>query len=131
MKREDVTGGKYFKADDLLSGDKTLVIESADMEDFKQEDGYVQAKLVVTFKGTTKKLACGKNKANEMFDLLGDDTDDWEGQRIRLALGKTNFAGKRVNCVDVKAPAAPRAKAAAAAPSDAEDDADPDNRPPF
>jgi len=141
MKREDVTGSKNYNADDLLKGDLTLVVEEVTQEEFKQDDGYKQKKLVVAFRGKDKRLVCGKTKAEALFDMLGDDTDDWIGQRVRLTLGKTSFAGKRVNCVDVAAPlakAAPATKGKVAAPvAEAEeaddDDGDPDEdgEPPF
>src|SRR4051794_17662546 len=98
MRREDVLGGKYFNADDVRERDLNLVIEGVAQEEFKAEDGYKQKKLVILFRGTEKKLACGKTKAAQLFDLLGDETDDWVGERIRLSMGKTTFAGRRVDC---------------------------------
>lgn len=131
MKRDEALGSKNFKSDDLLQGDFTLLIDEVTQEGFKQEDGYMAKKLVLTFRGTDKRFISNTTNSNIMFDMLGDDTDDWVGQRITLHLGKTNYQGKRVNCIEVKEAPAKKATAGKAAGKPAPEAEADDNEPPF
>jgi hypothetical protein len=135
MKRNEVLGGKYLNSDDVRLKDLNVTIEGVEMEEFKAEDGYKQKKMVLSFRGLEKKLACGKEKVSLLFEMFGEDSDteDWVGQRIRIFLGKTNYAGKRVDCTSIGAPkaAAPSKGRPVAAVVDNEDNEDPDASSPF
>jgi hypothetical protein len=73
-----------------------------------------QEKLVVSFRGTSKKMTLNKTNALALAESLGDETNDWKGAVIVLGVDKTMFQGKRVPCIRI-AEAYPPGEAAAAA----------------
>jgi len=93
--------GQYVKAADLGGKTIVVVIERVEMEDISGE-----TKPVVHFRGKERGLALNKTNANMIGEVLGTyDTDRWKGQAISLYPSKTDFQGKRVDCIRVdKAP---------------------------
>ncbi len=67
-------------------------------------------KPVIYFRGKDRALVCNKTNAASIAELLGDDEmDNWGGYRICLVPAKTDFQGKRVDCIRIDAaPGAPQ-----------------------
>lgn len=100
----DVRGafpGQYVKASDLGGKSVVVVIERVEMEDISGD-----TKPVVHFRGKERGLALNKTNANMIGELLGTyETERWIGQAILLYPSKTDFQGKRVDCIRIdKAP---------------------------
>jgi hypothetical protein len=124
MKISTAFPSSYLKHDELNGVDMILTIKSVSVEEIGQGDDK-ETKPIVYFHETDKGLALNKTNAAIITELYGDETDDWEGKRISLFKDKTNFAGKRVDCIRVrdKVPAsaspaaAPRSAPAPAVPA--------------
>lgn len=92
--------GQYLKAADLQGRRVQVTIEKVEMEDIGGDQ-----KPVVHFKGKDRGLVLNKTNANAIWGLTGnDDTDDWTGVAITLFPSKTDFQGKRVDCIRVDPP---------------------------
>ncbi len=90
---------KWIRAADLQRRDIVLVIARV-LEEEVAGDGTTQP--VVYFNGTEKGLALNKTNANTISEGLGSETDNWTGARITLYPTKTDFQGKRVDCIRVR-----------------------------
>lgn len=92
--------GNYLKAADLQGKRVQVVIERVEMEDIGGD-----TKPVVYFKGKDRGLVLNKTNANAIWGITNsDDTDDWEGTAITLFPSKTDFQGKRVDCIRIDPP---------------------------
>jgi hypothetical protein len=114
--RNELTGSNYFNVQEIKDrgGSVRLTIESVGDKEFTDQDtGKKSTKFIISFLNEKKMLTRGKSNINEMFDILPDDTDDWEGEKVELYVGKVDFGGKRVDGVKVRRPTAKAAKAAA------------------
>jgi hypothetical protein len=77
-----------------------VTIEKVEMEDIGGDQ-----KPVVHFKGKDRGLVLNKTNANAVWGLTGsDDTDDWTDAAITLFPSKTDFQGKRVDCIRIDPP---------------------------
>lgn len=114
MKREDAFPSKFLKAGDV--GDEGLIVTITDVteEEMKTDSGEKELKLFVYFKEFEKALILNKTNGNTLFDLCGEDTDDWAGKRVKLVTGMTTFQGKAMECIRVSTKAVPGRKPAAA-----------------
>ncbi len=90
---------KYVRAIDLSNRDIRLTITSVNQEDI-DNDG--STKPVLYFNGTAKGLVLNRTNAHTIADMLGSETDNWLGQTITLFPTKTDFGGKRVDCIRVR-----------------------------
>lgn len=92
--------GQFLKAADLQGRRVQVVIERVEMEDIGGDQ-----KPVVHFKGKERGLVLNKTNANAIWGFTGtDDTDDWEGVAITLFPSKTDFQGRRVDCIRIDPP---------------------------
>lgn len=97
MKTNEMFPSSYLKATDLKGKPVKLVIKGCKMEDLGDD-----RKPVLTFKGTDKKLALNITNKNLIEEVLhSDETDDWNDKTIVLVPAKTEFQGKRVDCIRV------------------------------
>jgi hypothetical protein len=116
MNMNDYYSGGWLKASDLQG--KRVQVTIADIDEFTNQEGKTQPTL--SFKGKEKKLGLNKVNATTIAALVGSyEMDDWIGHTIELYPTKTEFAGKRVDCirVDEQFHEAPKGAKAAAAPS--------------
>lgn|SRR5262249_11044410 len=102
---DDIYGGSFFKAADLGSDTLKLTIESVELADLKQKDGDTQRKLILSFKGESRKLPLNKTNANAIAQAFGKEwQDDWIGKSVMLMTVPTSFGdGIRVSPVRPKA----------------------------
>lgn len=92
--------GNYIKAADLQGKRVAVVIDHVEMEDIGGE-----TKPVVHFRGKDRGLVLNKTNSNAIWGINGsDETDDWPGTSIILFPSKTDFQGKRVDCIRVDPP---------------------------
>jgi hypothetical protein len=97
--------GQYLKAADLQGKRATVVISKVEMEDIGGDQ-----KPVLHFEGKDRGLVLNKTNAHSISMIAGtDETDDWEGTTVVLFPSKTEFQGKRVDCIRVDPPDNPPA----------------------
>lgn len=112
---------KYLKAADLKERPTRVQMASIQMEDVGDDE----IKPVLYFTGKDRGLVVNKTNANNIALVYGDDTDGWMGNDLILYPTMTDFQGRSVACIRVKAPpvaamargAAPRADRAVGRPS--------------
>ena len=101
MKVTEIFHGENLKAEDLKGKEVTLTIASWSLKEF-EENGRTDKKICLTFEETDRTLICNKTNAFAISDMLGEDLGDWAGGRICIYPTKTEFAGRRVDCIRVK-----------------------------
>jgi hypothetical protein len=104
--------GKYIKAAELGAARPVVTIDYVVIEAVGGDD---EQKPVVHFQGKSKGLVLNVTNANMITEICGTpETDNWKGKRILLYATKTEFGGKRVDCIRVDYP--PTGAAAPAPP---------------
>jgi hypothetical protein len=99
MKVGEAFPGAYLKSSDLQGRRVTVVIS-----EIKPEEIGGDTKPVLYFEGKERGLVLNKTNANMIAEILGtDEMDDWHGHRIVLHPAKTEFQGRRVDCIRVDA----------------------------
>jgi hypothetical protein len=101
--------GQFFKASDFPSP-RLLTIASVDEQEVGQQR---EKRLVIKFAGEEQSLVTNKTNALSIAEITGaDDVDEWIGAKIVLFATKTDFAGRQVDCIRVRAPRNQAAKPA-------------------
>lgn len=99
MNINDVYPSKYVAASDLKDGNARVTIARVEIEKIGDD-----TKPVVYFKGKTKGLVLNKTNSKTIAGILGDETDDWTGGELILFPIMTDYQGKPVEAVRVRAP---------------------------
>ena len=95
----DYFKGTFLKAADLNG--KTVKVTITEVGEFESNEGRLQPTL--GFKETDLVLGINKTNGFTIADLIGTpNLPDWIGHRIELFPTKTDFGGKRVDCIRVK-----------------------------
>lgn len=103
---------KYLKAADLGKARPVVTIAKVAMEDVGDDH-----RPVVYFQGKDRTLVLNKTNANMIEEIAGTpETDSWRGVAIVLYASKTDYGGKRVDCIRVDTPP-PSAQYVAASPT--------------
>jgi hypothetical protein len=118
MKFNTLFPSKYLQASDFEDTPRTMKIESVTLE--KMQDG--TAKPLVSFEGADKGLILNRTNGSVLVELYGGDTNDWVGESVTLFAAVTDFQGKRVPCIRLRAPQKAGKKAAASDPLASLDD---------
>lgn len=87
----------WLKAADLQGRDIQVTIKEVVSEDIG--DGH---KPVVYFTRGSKGLVLNKTNALTIAEVYGNDTDKWMGAVITVYPDKTQFQGRRVDCIRVR-----------------------------
>ena len=97
------TKNPFIKGEDLPEGERVVVtIKAAEEVTFPSGDTVP----VLEFLELDQKLTLNKTRIKKCVDLLGEDTDEWVGQRIALYQVDVTYQGKTMPGVAVgKAPA--------------------------
>lgn len=112
MKVSDAFPSKYLSAADLSGGNVRVVMQHVEMEKLGDD-----TKPVLYFKGKQKGLALNKTNSRTIADAYGDEMDEWNGNEIILFPVMTDFQGKTVEAIRVRAPTAKDGKPAQPAPA--------------
>lgn len=104
----EYTKGIWLKGEDLDEGERTLVtIKTAEEHTF--QDGKKQP--VLEFVELEQKLSLNKTRVKKLVELLGEDTEEWVGEKIALYPTPTQFNGRDfVSVAIAKAPKGKQAK---------------------
>lgn len=97
---------KYLKAADLEGQPRVLTIRDVVMERVSPRDSDESSKPVLYFSEWQKGLVSNTTNGKAIVELHGKRTGDWLGKTIELYPTTTEFAGKTVDCIRVRKPAA-------------------------
>jgi hypothetical protein len=104
MKQEDAFPSRFIKTEDLKGRPRVLEIERVIFELLKGNDGDKE-KPVAYFKGHKKALVLNVTNFGSIKEITGEpDSDDWIGSKIELYPDQTFMAGKKTDCIRVRAP---------------------------
>lgn len=99
MKKDQIFPSKYLKEPDLRGRDVRVTIEYAEQVRLNQKPA-----LLVHFQGKDKALVVNATVYDQIVGATGeDDTDNWAGHTITLFPTTTEFQGKSVPVVRVRA----------------------------
>jgi hypothetical protein len=101
MLREEIFPSRYYKAPDLPKPINAEIAAAA-MTDLQSPQGLRERKLVLSFKGPTKRLVVNRTNFDAIAALYGHNTDGWIGKSIQLFATKTFVRGKETDCVRVR-----------------------------
>ena len=80
----------WLKAEDLQGRPVTVTIDRAVVEDIRQRDGTKEPRVVVAFRGKTKRLICNKTQALTLADIAKtEEFTRWSGLTVVLTPGRT------------------------------------------
>jgi hypothetical protein len=92
--------GQYLKAADLQGRRVQVTIDHVAMEDIGGDN-----KPVLHFKGKDRGLVLNKTNSNSVWGITGsEEMDEWGGTAITLYQSKTEFQGKKVDCIRIDPP---------------------------
>lgn len=93
---------KYLNTGDLGTARPVVVIESLKQEEVGQDDEK-EKKWVLYFRGKEKGLTLNQTNRDALMNLLGDETENWLGQAIRLYVDPSvMMSGKRVGGIRIE-----------------------------
>lgn len=122
-KLDDIFKSEYLKASDIPEEGLILTIAGCELVELGQGKDK-ETKPVLSFKEVDKGLVCNKTNCGTIHKLTGsDDTDDWEGHKIRLITLEVDFQGTLTNAIRVssKPVKAAAPKKPSTAPTEEED----------
>ena len=99
MKVSDAFPSKWLAAADLDNQNLRVTITRVGIEEIGDD-----TKPVVYFKGLKKGLACNKTNAKAIAAVYGDEMDEWAGSELILFPVLTDYQGKQVDAIRVRAP---------------------------
>lgn len=98
MKISDKFKGKFLKTEDFDKEGKVFTVTTVIEDEIGGED-----KLVMFFKETENGFPLNRTNAENLAEEFGDDTDEWEDQKVRIFRDTTMYQGKRTPCLRAKA----------------------------
>lgn len=99
MKVSDAFPSKYIAAADLNNRNVRVNIARVKLEKIGDD-----TKPVIYFRGQTKGLVCNKTNGKAIAASYGDEMDEWIGSELILFPIMTDYQGKPVEAVRVRAP---------------------------
>ena len=90
----------YLSADDVGREEIELQIVACDLED-PDDKG---EKICIRFADFEQVLLLNRTNAEYLAEKLGDDTDNWLGQKIVLYTAQTMFGGRKTRGIRVRVP---------------------------
>lgn len=123
MKKDQIFPSKYLKEPDLRGRDVQVTIDFAERVTLNQKPA-----LLLHFVGKDKGLVINTTIYDQITGATGeDDTDNWNGHSITLFPTTTEYQGKSMPVVRVRAQRPPSNGAKQAAPPAAPPDTDPED----
>ena len=116
---------EYLAAVEFKGRDVTLTIKSVAMENLRMRDGSTEAKPVLSFAETEKRLVLNKTNADSIAHLYGHEAKAWIRKRVSLYPTQARFGRETVDAIRVreKVPASKQASAKDQTPNPGGDDA--------
>lgn len=83
---KDVYPSQWLTADDLQGRQATVRISGATVEELRQQTGSREPRLVLSFVGKSKRLACNKTQCKALGEITGTDLfEGWINAQITLS----------------------------------------------
>ncbi len=101
MKMSQAFPSKFLAAADLNGNPVQATISNCVTEEIGLQK---EVRPVIYFQGCKKGLVLNKTNAGNIVALYGDDSDGWVGKVIEIYPTTTDFQGKTVDCLRVRAP---------------------------
>ena len=97
-----IENGNPFLRTDILK-EMGLTEIKAKIKDVRKKDFEDGTKpiLDITHNDKGYGFVLNKTNTNTIIDLYGNESDKWIGEEITIRLEKTDYAGKRVDCLRV------------------------------
>lgn len=95
--------GTYLKAVDLKNQYTPVILTDVRPEGIKQQNGPDRQMLCVGFRGAEQRLILNTTNYNTLVELLGENEDAWENQRVQLWKTMTEYGGKMVPAIRIVA----------------------------
>ena len=89
---------KYFNGENVGIDGVTVTIDRVESEEVGEAKEIMQ---VLHFSDNDKMLTLNKSRGNALFDLCGENSEEWGGKTIRLVEGTTTVKGKKTKCVEI------------------------------
>lgn len=99
MKVSEAFPSKFIAAADLENQNVRVTIARVEIEKVGDD-----TKPVLYFKGKQKGLVCNKTNSKAIAAFCGDEMDDWPGAELILFPIMTDYQGKPVEAIRVRAP---------------------------
>lgn len=100
MKANDVFPSSYLKAEDLGTSSPTVTIFGVKLEKLGDDE-----KPVIYFQGKEKGLVLNRTNWNMLAEITGqDDSDNWNGKKVKLYVARVDYQGKRVPAIRIDYP---------------------------
>ncbi len=99
MRISEQFAGNYFKAADLPQP-RVLTIQAVTQTKMPEGD----TKPVMQFLSEQQQLVLNKTNAFACVELFGDESTAWHNRQVELYATTTNFSGRMVPCIRVRAP---------------------------
>jgi len=94
MKASEAFPSNWLKATDIdAEVGAILTIAGYEMKDIGTEDDK-ERKPVLSFEEVDKELVLNRTNNNTLIGLFGDETDDWIGRKVKLAVVDASYRGK-------------------------------------
>ena len=83
---KEVYPSQWLVADDLQGRQATVRISGVKVEDLRQRDGSKEPRIILSFAGKSKLLACNKTQARALEEITGTDLfEKWIDAQVILA----------------------------------------------
>jgi len=99
----------FLRSEDLQGKTIRLTIEGVGSHTFNEGQQDQKTQIVLSFVGKEKRLGLNATNARSIASILGEETDTWAGQEIKIYPTTTEFGGKEVPCIRVVEEAPPEA----------------------
>lgn len=103
--RKTMGSQKHLKTADLNGKPAVVNIAGVAMEMVGQGRD-AEEKAVLSFANREKTLVLNSSNSNTIGEAFGWETDGWKGRQVELYPTTTDFAGKIVDCIRIRVPAA-------------------------
>jgi hypothetical protein len=108
MKRDEIFPATYYKAADVRDGPIALTISHVTMEPVGEGANKTNKAVAYFCEENSRRLVLSPTKYDAIALIAkSDETEDWPETKIVLEAGKAMFQGKRVDCINVRAPRQP------------------------
>jgi hypothetical protein len=100
----DLFGGRFISAQDI-DQPFTATVKRVEIAEMQNDSGGTKKRPVVFMEDKEKAIVLNAARYDFLAKLARSrNTDDWSGIKFGVRRWKTNFAGKRVDCVEICSP---------------------------
>lgn len=104
-KLSSLKGGSYFKTDEFDPRGRTFVIAGFRSDEIKNSDAPATKANVMFFEDEDKAFILKTTTIDQLIEALGIDSKKAAvGRKIEIYRDKTNYQGKQVACMRLRAP---------------------------